>query len=130
MGVDLVHAGNSGRGALGRVVHFHALRKTFQTLGANSGMNQRAAQELLDHSDPTLTATVYTDVNALQLQAEVDKLPWIDSTAEHSQKAPETVCASSLGQLISKLMTASKRLGSVPLITLSQSVKLVARAVF
>jgi integrase len=51
MRADLVLAGIEHRDALGRVVHFHAIRKTFQTLGANNGINQRAAQELLGHSD-------------------------------------------------------------------------------
>ncbi len=54
---------------------FHAFRKTFQTWGAQAGVGQRAAQELLGHSDPSLTANVYTDVSALGLHAEVAKLP-------------------------------------------------------
>lgn len=61
---------------LGRTLHLHALRKTFQTLGVKAGVNQRAAQELLGHTDPRLTAGVYTDVAALELHGEVAKLPW------------------------------------------------------
>ena len=67
--------------ALGRFVHFHAFRKTFQTLGVRHGINQRSAQELLGHSDPRLTANVYTDVPALGLHGEVSKLPWFDGSA-------------------------------------------------
>ena len=37
------------------MVHFHALRKTFQTLGVVAGINQRSAQALLGHSDPALS---------------------------------------------------------------------------
>ena len=35
----------------GRVVHFHSFRKTMQSLGVRYGINQRAAQEMLGHSD-------------------------------------------------------------------------------
>lgn len=45
----------------GRVVHFHSFRKTFQTLGVNAGINQRAAPEMLGHTDANLTAKVYTE---------------------------------------------------------------------
>jgi hypothetical protein len=45
-------------------VHFHSFRKTWQTLGAGHGVNQRAAQEILGHSDPSPTANVYTDIPA------------------------------------------------------------------
>jgi hypothetical protein len=44
------------------------------------GINQRAAQEVLGHSDANLTAKVYTDVPALALHDEVAKLPWISHT--------------------------------------------------
>jgi Phage integrase family len=62
---------------LGRVVHFHSFRKTFQTIGVNCGINQRAAQEILGHSDANLTARVYTDVASLELHDEIAKMPWI-----------------------------------------------------
>jgi integrase len=62
---------------LGHVVHFHSFRKTWQTLGANNGVNQRAAQEILGHSDANLTAKVYTDIPALGLRQEIEKFPWI-----------------------------------------------------
>jgi hypothetical protein len=68
--------------ATGRRVHFHSFRKTFQTLGARNGINQRAAQEMLGHSDANLTAKVYTDVAALGLHAEIVKLPWLTATTD------------------------------------------------
>ena len=68
--------------ALGRVAHFHSFRKTFQTLGVRYGINQRSAQELLGHSDPKLTANVYTDVPSLALHEEVSKLPWLVPNAQ------------------------------------------------
>lgn len=82
---DLKRARIEHKDALGRVVHFHAFRKTWQTLGVRYGINQRAAQEVLGHSDPALTARAYTDVAALALHHEVAKLPWLydgDSCAE------------------------------------------------
>ena len=81
---DFARAGIARKDGQGRVVHFHAFRKTFQTLGVRSGVNQRSAQALLAHSDPALTANVYTDVAALELHGEVAKLPWFGSPATPS----------------------------------------------
>lgn len=73
---DLKRAGIERKDATGRVVHLHALRKTFLTLGAQHGMSQRAAQEFAHHSDANLTANTYTDVTALRLADEMEKIPW------------------------------------------------------
>ena len=62
---DLKAAGIERVDALGRKVDFHSLRNTFATMLARHGVPQRIAQELMRHSNPHLTATVYTD--ALQL---------------------------------------------------------------
>ena len=74
---DLKKAGIDRKDGLGRVVHFHSFRKTMQSLGVRYGVNQRAAQEILGHSDANLTAQAYTDVASLQLHDEIAKLPWI-----------------------------------------------------
>ena len=76
---DLKRAGIERVDALGRSVHFHSFRKTWQTLGVRYGINQRVAQEVLGHSDANLTAKVYTDVPALALHTEIAKLPWIEA---------------------------------------------------
>ena len=78
---DLKRAGIERKDRLGRVVHFHSFRKTWQTLGVRYGVNQRFAQEVLGHSDANLTAQVYTDVPALGMDDEMGKLPWITSEA-------------------------------------------------
>jgi integrase len=78
---DFKRAGIERVDGLGRAVHFHSFRKTWQTLGVRYGINQRVAQEVLGHSDANLTAKVYTDVPALALHAEIAKLPWIDAGA-------------------------------------------------
>ena len=83
----LKKAGIERKDGLGRVVHFHSFRKTLQSLGVAYGMNQRAAQEILGHSDANLTAQAYTDVPSLQLHDEIAKLPWISpegNVAQHS----------------------------------------------
>lgn len=76
---DLKRAGIERIDALGRALHFHSFRKTWQTLGVRYGINQRVAQEVLGHSDANLTAKVYTDVPALALHTEIAKLPWINA---------------------------------------------------
>jgi len=82
---DLKRAGIERKDALGRVVHFHSFRKTWQTLGVRYGINQRAAQEVLGHSDANLTAKVYTDVPALALHDEVANSPWISGADDNAQ---------------------------------------------
>ncbi len=113
---DLAKAGIERRDALGRVIHFHAFRKTFQTWGASSGMGQRAAQELLGHSDPSLTANVYTDVAGLALHDEVAKLPWIGDAQSnaHGRACPPVRMKfrELLNQLISLGETALKEADS------------------
>ncbi|MGH7997022.1 MAG: tyrosine-type recombinase/integrase [Opitutaceae bacterium] len=80
----LKRAGIAHKDALGSVLHLHSFRKTWQTLGVRYGVNQRAAQEVLGHSDANLTAKVYTDVPALGLNAEVAKIPWIPTAGKAS----------------------------------------------
>lgn len=85
---DFNRAGIVRQDAQGRVVHFGAFRKTFQTLGVRAGVNQRSAQALLAHSDPRLTANVYTDVAALELHDEVAKLPWFGASVAPDAQSP------------------------------------------
>ena len=82
---DLKRAGIERKDGLGRVLHFHSFRKTMQSLGVRYGINQRAAQEILGHSDANLTAKAYTDVASLQLHREIAKLPWISPTGIGAQ---------------------------------------------
>ena len=41
--------------------------------------------EVLGHSDPSLTANVYTDVPALSLHSEMAKIPWITEAKHDAQ---------------------------------------------
>jgi integrase/recombinase XerD len=72
---DLAAAGVPYRDAAGRVADFHALRTTFITNLAVGGVPLVAAQRLARHSDPKLTANVYTRFGPAELAAEVAKLP-------------------------------------------------------
>ncbi len=72
---DLKRAGIEKTNAEGRKVDFHALRTTFITNLQRAGVSQRAAMALARHTDPRLTAHVYTDTNALPLADAVATLP-------------------------------------------------------
>jgi len=113
---DLKRAGIVRKDGLGRVVHFHSFRKTLQTLGVRSGVNQRAAQEILGHSDANLTAQAYTDVAGLELHREMAKLPWITpagTVAQHgAQKSGVSRPAVSLADICSQLVEAVKLSGA------------------
>jgi hypothetical protein len=96
---DLKKAGIERKDGLGRVVHFHSFRKTMQSLGVRYGINQRAAQEILGHSDANLTARAYTDVASLQLHREIAKLPWISPAGIVAQHGAQDSGVS--GQVVS-----------------------------
>lgn len=59
---DLTAAGIPYQDARGRYADFHALRKTFVTRLALSGVPVPVAQKLARHSTPVLTLNAYTDV--------------------------------------------------------------------
>ena len=53
---------------------FHDLRKTFASILAQRGVSTAVTQRLLEHSSPTLTQKIYTNVDPV-LRQSVDKLP-------------------------------------------------------
>ena len=112
---DFKRAAIERKDGLGRVVHFHSFRKTFQTLGVGCGINQRAAQEILGHSDANNTARVYTDVASLQLHDEIAKLPWISPTGVVAQHSAQNSGVSrqdmSLADILSQLIQMVKVTG-------------------
>ncbi len=71
---DLERAGIRKKDESGRKVDFHALRHTLATNLARSGVPQRVAMEIMRHSDPKLTANVYTDGSALPVRAALDQM--------------------------------------------------------
>lgn len=74
---DLALAGIPYRDASGRYVDFHSLRVSLSTLLAANKVSPRIAQALMRHTDPRLTARVYTDEKLLPLAAELVNVPGI-----------------------------------------------------
>lgn len=72
---DLKRAGVAEVDARGKKLTFHGLRKTFATNMARYGVGQRAAQALMRHGDPKMTANVYQDAELLPLASELAKVP-------------------------------------------------------
>ena len=63
------------RDSRGRSVDVHSLRHTFCTLMSKGGVSLRTAQAAMRHSDPKLTANIYTDPVLLDVAGALDVLP-------------------------------------------------------
>ena len=74
---DLALAGIADKDDAGRYVDFHGLRVSLSTMLAANKVSPRAAQALMRHTDPRLTASVYTDEKLLPLAAELMGVPMI-----------------------------------------------------
>ena len=72
---DLKMAGIPKRDERGWTVDVHALRHTFGTHLSKAGVPLRTAQAAMRHSDPKLTANVYTDPKQLDILGAVGLLP-------------------------------------------------------
>jgi len=72
---DLKRAGIAYRDDQGRVVDFHAMRHTFITQLARSGVHPAKAKELARHSTITLTMDVYSHVETDELRGALEMLP-------------------------------------------------------
>ena len=79
---DLKLAGIAKRDDRGRTLDVHALRTTFGTLLSKGGVPLRTAQTAMRHSDPSLTANVYTDPRLLDVSGALDALPRLPLTPE------------------------------------------------
>ena len=71
---------------------FHALRHTFGSLLAASGVHPKTAQELMRHSDINLTMSRYTHVFRGQESQAVAKLPDFSAPLTSQQKLTGTDC--------------------------------------
>lgn len=88
---DLAKAGIPYKDDKGRVFDFHALRVTFGTLLAKSGVSARETMELMRHSDIRLTTHIYTDAGHLPLRDSVLKVTSAQKqTHENTQPVTET----------------------------------------
>ncbi len=74
---DLKAAGIADKDDRGRVLDVHALRTSFGTLLSAGGVSLRTAQAAMRHSDPKLTANVYTDPRLLDVHSALDALPML-----------------------------------------------------
>ena len=74
---DLKAAGIADKDDRGRVLDVHALRTSFGTLLSAGGVSLRTAQAAMRHSDPKLTANVYTAPRLLDVQSALDALPML-----------------------------------------------------
>jgi integrase len=79
---DLKAAGIPKRDDRGRTLDVHALRTTFGTLLSKGGVPLRTAQAAMRHSDPSLTANVYTDPRLLDVAGALDALPSLPLDAD------------------------------------------------
>jgi len=59
----------------GRTIDIHALRHTFGTHLFMAGVPLRTTQAAMRHSDPSLTANIYTDPKLLDVSGALDSLP-------------------------------------------------------
>ncbi len=88
---DIERAGIERIDAMGRKLDFHALRYTFATRLAREGTAQRTAQELMRHSDPKLTAQIYTDASQLPTFDAVKSLSWVDGKCDNEISNPPLI---------------------------------------
>ena len=80
------------RDGRGWTVDVHALRTTFGTLLSKGGVPLRTAQAAMRHSDPSLTANVYTDPILLDVAGAMDALPSLplDGREDEAKRATGT----------------------------------------
>ncbi len=78
-----------------RVADFHALRHSFASLLNQAGVPLVTAQQLMWHSDPRLTANIYTHVMVEGKAEALEKLPAIhampDTESEHMRTGTDDV---------------------------------------
>ena len=72
---DLAAAGIAKRDDRGRTIDVHALRHSYGTMLAKSGVAPRVAMAAMRHSSIDLTMNVYTDPRLLDVHAAVELLP-------------------------------------------------------
>lgn len=73
-----------------RTIDVHALRTTFGTHLSRGGVSLRVAQAAMRHSDPSLTANVYTDPRLLDVRHALDVLPHLPINDQDGQPAVKT----------------------------------------
>ncbi len=113
---DLALAGIPDKDEAGRYVDFHSLRVSLSTMLAANRVSPRAAQAIMRHSDPRLTASVYTDEKLLPLAAELLNVPAIPAGRRDRGPAQSQ---SNLDAIVANL-SASERQAIVGMLSRSQ----------
>jgi len=72
----------------GRKIDIHALRHTAASRLARNGVPLAHTQRILGHSDPKLTAVVYTHLDVEDLRASIERIPEPRSEAGRTTKSP------------------------------------------
>jgi len=85
---DLKEAEIVKKDAQGRTLDIHALRHSFCTLVAQSGVNMQTAQRLMRHSTPAMTAK-YTHLTLTDLGDAMATLPKLPGFSQHAIAAVE-----------------------------------------
>jgi hypothetical protein len=87
---DLAKIGVPYQDERGRRLDVHALRKTFITMGAASGMAPQLLKILARHSELRLTLGAYTDNEKMPLAAAIAGLPSISMPEKRTQNHTQT----------------------------------------
>jgi integrase len=106
---DLALAGIAHKDEAGRYVDFHSLRVSLATMLAANRVSPRAAQALMRHTDPRLTAGVYTDEKLLPLAAELLNVPAISTAQSAAPCAAELAAELDLQSLVAGLTASQKQ---------------------
>ncbi len=84
---DLALAEIPDKDEAGRYVDLHSLRVSLSTMLAANHVSPRVTQALMRHTDPRLTAGVYTDEKILPLAAELVNVPAIPTAGQAASAA-------------------------------------------
>jgi len=88
---DLENVGISKYDDEGRKVDLHALRHTFATNCARSGVHPHITRQIMRHSDYRMTDRVYTDKSQFPTFGVLDQLPRYDTPEPQRVKATGTM---------------------------------------
>jgi hypothetical protein len=106
---DLALAGIADKDEAGRYVDFHSLRVSLSTMLAAHRVSPRATQAIMRHTDPRLTAGVYTDEKLLPLAAELLNVPPIPTAQSAASPAAELAAELDLQPLVVGLTASQKQ---------------------
>ena len=78
--------------ARGAKVDIHSMRHTFCSMLARAGVPLIEAQHLMGHSDPKLTADLYTHLGVTDLRGAIEKLPQLETSGQERSGTDPVTC--------------------------------------